>query len=58
MNLSLVMDVSSVEMFADDGLSVMTEIFFPNKPYDHIHLESPDSMLIKKFEYSALKTIW
>jgi len=58
MNISLVVDVSSVELFADDGLTVMTEIFFPNKPYDQIHLKSKENILIKQLEYSALKTIW
>jgi fructan beta-fructosidase len=58
MNISLVVDVSSVELFADDGLTVMTEIFFPNKPYDRIHLESSENILIKQMDYSKLKTIW
>jgi fructan beta-fructosidase len=58
MNISLLIDVSSVELFADDGLTVMTEIFFPNKPYNQIHLESSDNILIKKLEYINLKSIW
>ncbi|MFN4976628.1 MAG: GH32 C-terminal domain-containing protein [Bacteroidota bacterium] len=28
MNFKLVIDVASVELFADDGLNVMTSIFF------------------------------
>ena len=58
MNLSLVIDVSSVEMFADDGLTVMTEIFFPNKPFDQIHFETPGKVLIRKLEYSKLTPSW
>ena len=58
MNISLLIDVSSVELFADDGLSVMTEIFFPNKPYNQIHIQSPEDILIKKIEYISLKSIW
>jgi len=58
MNLSLVIDASSVELFADDGLTVMTEVFFPNKPYNKIHLQSPDNAVIKKLEYINLKSIW
>ena len=58
MNLSLVIDASSVELFADDGLTVMTEIFFPNKPYSQIRLQSPDNAVIKKLEYINLKNIW
>jgi len=58
MNISLLIDVSSVELFADDGLSVMTEIFFPDKPYNQIHVQSPENIVIKKLEYISLKSIW
>lgn len=37
MNLTVVLDHSSVELFADDGLTVMTAIFFPTS--DYIKLE-------------------
>ena len=57
MNISLLIDVSSVELFADDGLTVMTAIFFPNKPYNQIHLESSDKGVIKKLDYINLKSI-
>ncbi len=56
MKMSLVIDVSSVELFADDGLTVMTEIFFPVKPYNQWRLESDHHLLIKKFEYLTLKS--
>ena len=58
MNISLLIDVSSVELFADNGLTVMTEIFFPNAPYNQISLQSDDTVLIKKIEYIKLKNIW
>ncbi|MEO6721532.1 MAG: glycoside hydrolase family 32 protein [Ferruginibacter sp.] len=57
MNISLVIDVSSVELFADDGLTVMTSIFFPNKPYDKIHIQSA-GIIFKKLEYIPLKSTW
>jgi fructan beta-fructosidase len=57
MNISLLIDVSSVELFADDGLSVMTGIFFPNKPYNQIHISTSENILIKKLEYFRLKSI-
>ncbi len=57
MNISLIIDVSSVELFADDGLTVMTEIFFSNKPYNKIHIQSPEDILIKKIEHISLKSI-
>jgi fructan beta-fructosidase len=55
MNISLIIDVSSVELFADDGLAVMTEIFFPNKPYNKIQIQSSANILIKKMEYISFK---
>ncbi len=58
MDLTLVIDVSSVELFADDGLTVMTEIFFPGKPYNKIYINSPEGIVIKKIEYHRLKGIW
>jgi fructan beta-fructosidase len=58
MGLSLLIDVSSVELFADDGLTVMTEIFFPNKPYSTVKIESNDDAVIERLEITSLKSIW
>lgn len=55
MKITCIIDVSSVELFADDGLTVMTEIFFPNKPYDQVRLESPSKTPIRRLEYISLK---
>ena len=56
MNISLVIDVSSIELFADDGLTTMTEIFFPTKPYSKILLHREGKAVIKKLEYIKLKS--
>ena len=58
MNISLVIDESSVELFADSGLSVMTEIFFPSQPYKKISIECADKMMFTKIEYAGLNGIW
>jgi fructan beta-fructosidase len=58
MNISLLLDVSSVELFADDGLTVMTSVFFPNKPYNKIIIRSADAANIKKLEYISFNSIW
>ena len=58
MNISLIIDVSSVELFADDGLTVMTEIFFPTKAYDQIDIVSPENIKINKLEYVKLISTW
>ena len=58
MELELVLDVSSVELFADGGLTTMTEIFFPAKPYDLLKSQSSDHALFSKLDYMPLKSIW
>jgi fructan beta-fructosidase len=58
MNLTIVLDVSSVELFADEGLSVMTSIFFPSTPYTKLQLKAPAGATIKKLAYSRLRSIW
>jgi len=56
--LTIIADVSSVELFADDGLSVMTEIFFPSKPYNQLQLKGPENIKIGTLTYTAFKSIW
>jgi fructan beta-fructosidase len=53
-NLILVIDVTSVELFADNGLTVMTEIFFPRKIYDVISIESPVATTVESLKYFRL----
>jgi fructan beta-fructosidase len=57
MDLTLVIDDASVELFADNGLTVMTEIFFPNKPYSKLSFKG-DALKVKAVNYSRLKSIW
>ncbi len=38
LSLTLVVDHSSVELFADNGMTVMTGIFFAGQPYNHLHI--------------------
>ena len=58
MNMILVIDDASVEMFADNGLSVMTAIFFPNENYSMINIGSSTDFKIKELTFHALKSIW
>lgn len=58
LQLSLVLDASSVELFADDGLTVMTSIFFPAKPYTKLQLAAPQPIRFSSLSYSRLKPIW
>lgn len=57
-SITLYLDVSSVELFADDGLTVMTSIMFPSKPYDSFSIESAEKMMAQNLSVSELKSIW
>lgn len=57
-NLSLIFDASSVELFADDGLSVMTSIYFPAKPYDQIQINCKNKLNLSTLKFANLKSIW
>lgn len=54
-NLRLVADVASVELFADDGLNAMTDIFFPGEPYSKITITAPDILVIGTLKFSEMK---
>jgi fructan beta-fructosidase len=55
-NMTLIVDVSSIELFADDGLTVMTSIFFPSTPYSQIFVQSNSGAIINRLAYSKLKS--
>jgi fructan beta-fructosidase len=57
MDMILIIDKSSVEIFADKGLTNMTAIFFPNEPYSRIVFHS-QHFKIKDLQYHELKSIW
>jgi fructan beta-fructosidase len=57
-DFTLVIDNSSVEFFADGGLSVMSCLFFPNKPYRKIQLQAGNETAFSDINYMALKSIW
>ena len=57
-DLTLIIDNASVELFADSGLSVMTEIFFPDKIYSDIHIQSENGLKIKSLRYNKMKSIY
>lgn len=57
-DVTLLVDAASVEFFADYGLTVMTDIFFPNKPFDKVSIKSPNGIQLKQLEYAKVKSIW
>jgi fructan beta-fructosidase len=54
-NLTLVADIASVELFADDGLTVMTDIFFPDEVMTTCTIKSTKGILLKNIKYTGLK---
>jgi fructan beta-fructosidase len=58
MDITLVIDNASVELFADNGLSVMTAIFFPNSILSNINIESKSDFKIKTLSFKRIMSIW
>jgi len=57
-NVELVIDASSVELFADNGLTVMTCVFFSHKPYNHLKFQYEKPAAFKNISLLPLKSIW
>jgi fructan beta-fructosidase len=57
-DLTLVIDNASVELFADNGLTVMTEIFFPDKIFSDIKIQSKEKFNVRSIELSTLQSIY
>ena len=58
LDLTVVMDASSLELFADKGLSVMTAIFFPDSPLTQLHIGTNEPWEIRRLSYTPLRSIW
>lgn len=58
LDLTLIVDNTSVELFADNGTAVMTEIFFPDQIYSNIQINSSQHLTIKSLQFARLKSIW
>jgi fructan beta-fructosidase len=57
-DLTLVVDDSSLELFADKGLTVMTTLFFPKTPFTHLVLTNDKGTVIKQITLTPLISIW
>lgn len=64
LKLRIIIDRSSIEFFADDGLTVMTALFFStediaSKMAIHVHSSSADSTVyLKELNAYNMKSIW
>ena len=57
--MHLFIDVASLELFADDGATVMTEIFFPTKNFTQLKISSQKGRVkLKSGKIYELKSIW
>lgn len=55
-SLTLLADVASVELFADAGLTVMTDIFFPDKTLTKLFVKSAMGLTLPKLTYTKLRS--
>jgi fructan beta-fructosidase len=55
---TVVADVSSVEVFFDDGLTVMTSTFFVDEPLIDLTIESKEAVTVQNFSVSTMNSIW
>lgn len=53
-DIQLLFDASSVEIFADGGLSVMTAQFFKRAPWDSMRLKTNEKWPLKSLNYRTL----
>jgi fructan beta-fructosidase len=58
LELTLIIDSASVELFADSGLTVMTEIFFPDQTLSDIVIESQHNLVLKTVQLTTLRSIY
>ena len=57
--MRLILDVASAELFADDGATVMTDVFFPTEDFDRIAVFSEDGAAVQvRGEFHRLDGIW
>ena len=53
-SLTLLVDVASAELFADNGLTVMTGIFFPDKALTKLSVKSTTGITLPTLTYTRL----
>ncbi len=57
-DLTLIVDNASIELFADKGLSTMTEIFFPHEVLSAIQIHLQNNFTIQSIQLTRLNSIW
>ena len=57
-DVRIIMDWSSIEIFIDNGRYVMTEQIFPTEFYNKLAISSKEEIRIRKFSLNKVKSIW
>lgn len=58
LRLHLFLDVASVEVFANNGLGVMTDIFFPSEPFTRVEIIGKGIKVLDGSHAYMLQSIW
>ncbi len=54
LSLKIFIDAASLELFADNGLTVQTNIFFPNAPLNQLSIEAKQPFTIEQLKISKI----
>ncbi len=58
-SFTIVVDISCVEVYFDDGLTVMTNLFFADQPMDALRFNAPSGeIIVENLEVKKLSSIW
>ncbi|SDP28177.1 fructan beta-fructosidase [Mucilaginibacter sp. OK268] len=57
-NITIVVDKTSVELFADGGLTAMTAVYFPSGDLNNLALSTSGKLTIDNLSMSGLRSIW
>ncbi|MDT0687683.1 glycoside hydrolase family 32 protein [Autumnicola psychrophila] len=52
--VEIILDKTSIELFYDNGETVMTEIFFPRRPFETLKVVGDDSFIIENVKINQL----
>lgn len=56
-NVTMIVDVASIEVFFDDGVTVMTSVFFPNSPLTKLSVEGK-GLGVDEITVAKMQVIW
>lgn len=57
----IILDTTSIEIFADHGLNVFSSLFFPTELFEHIEIiteNTNNSVTVERLRVEALNSIW